>query len=1184
MRKGIKTLAASLAVAMLFTSMPVYAAPKSKNSWSSWSSWWNKGSGSSSSSSSNSSASLMLLEDESTVQEGTELRAATYAETKAGATLKYFPVTLYNYDASTINNATHQVEVDGGLGDTWNGIYFNNGNPTAESYTYSTTGGYTYSSTTVDYSKNNNYSTYTNGSYYVKVGNNYYVVTNITCTYKWSVYHYVYSWTITYDGGSTTSSNSSITLYTRKASNTATTNSLPYANWNYWTGFLTTNNTLSSKQTDQKGYVYSGLVAPKMENGQLKFTVPDGGIFDSTDTTTKSVYTNVGLPFVYNEKTGYYTFDASQDGAYFNGTPSSNTNLNWSDTPQYNSNQTGFYPFNNGTTVGSPDYHFGMIATIPFSMTSDGMTSSTSGEPIVFDFAGDDDVWVFIDGTLVLDIGGIHNSVNGSINFAQNTTTVSSTDSSLNSGAIIKGGTSSAGAISGKLFSDEKGTGVLNTDLASFAAADQHTLTVYYLERGEGSSNCKISFNLPMKDTVAVRKTVADKDSAGVALNDEVLAQINNRDFGFTLYKDAEAVAKATYNLYNVDNQYIATASTDERGHFNLKNGQTAKFTGEIAEDGTTYYVMEDGLGDNWEAPSFTYTSTAANGVTETPSSVQGTSMSVTANGSAEAEDAVTFVCTNTMKHIDSTSIEANDDKVVIDYGLPVEIDVLANDVAVGGTKSIVEEVISGQYGTATVENGKIKYQLTKQLSGVEKLEYTVKVTAAEEVDNKTAKASVYIIPATSMYYEEDFTGLVSFTQGGWTTVGSAQTDPQESGVVGTTTDSPYGSDVAYLNDSGDSNGSSQYVNTASDSAKFSYEFTGTGTSFFARTTNNSGYMRVVIKQNGNVVNTFMRDTSYKTNDSDITLYNVPVFTYEADNYGTYTVEVTIAGGANSEKYGKEFWLDGIRVIEPLNTGDAYASTAREAYATDGEANMTVATLRQKLLKDYTVDTEDGTVDWIGEGFVIFTDTNGEIKKASEYESNGPKEEVYLNKDQSVTFALKNWDRNSHKVYLGIKAPMGEGTVDINGHSLDIRNAADCYYEISDYVRITTDGDGVFEVKCTSDKIISITNIKVTGDAEFTIVGQEDISANVYAVMERSRNLPDDAEEPEDEEETLTEPDSTEETDLSDDDVTEAEEVADDVTESEDLVEEPQTETSGQEIGEANTEQVPEENGLGEDE
>ena len=163
-----------------------------------------------------------------------------------------------------------------------------------------------------------------------------------------------------------------------------------YATWNTWTGLLTTNNTISSTQTSQKGYVYSGLVGSDMQNGNIHFTVPDGGIFDSGDTKTKEVYTNVGLPFVYEN--GYYTFDASQDSAYFSGTAESETNLTWNDTAQTNKtdNRKGFYPFNSGTSVRTPDYHFGMIATIPFSMTADGKISSTSDEDIKFEFAGDE--------------------------------------------------------------------------------------------------------------------------------------------------------------------------------------------------------------------------------------------------------------------------------------------------------------------------------------------------------------------------------------------------------------------------------------------------------------------------------------------------------------------------------------------------------------------------------------------------------------------------------------------------------------------------------------------------------------------------------------------------------------------------------------------------------------------------
>ncbi|MGN0299443.1 MAG: hypothetical protein ACI4C1_09730, partial [Lachnospiraceae bacterium] len=98
------------------------------------------------SSSTNSETTMTLVEDDTTVEEGTELRASTYALTTTSSsdevsaqadtttTLKYFPVTMYNYDKATINNATHQVEVDGNLGDTWNGIYFSAGSPAAEAY------------------------------------------------------------------------------------------------------------------------------------------------------------------------------------------------------------------------------------------------------------------------------------------------------------------------------------------------------------------------------------------------------------------------------------------------------------------------------------------------------------------------------------------------------------------------------------------------------------------------------------------------------------------------------------------------------------------------------------------------------------------------------------------------------------------------------------------------------------------------------------------------------------------------------------------------------------------------------------------------------------------------------------------------------------------------------------------
>lgn len=1151
--KHRKIIALLLVLCMcVATAVPVSAAgfysagtsSFTKSITSGWTDFWNRLFGGSNSGADNETtdggddSELTLVEDETTVEESTELRASTYAlrnsvstyASTGTTTLKYFPVTLYDYDTTTINNATHQVEVDNGLGSTWNGIYFSNGSPAAESYAYSTTGGYTYSSTTVSYSKNSDYSTYTNGSYYVDVNGTKYVVTGITCKKNNG-----YNWTITYNGGSTTSSKYSITLYTRKASNTATTRSLSYAAWNWWN--KNTNN------NDNGQYTYSGLVNSTLDaNKNISFTKPDGGIFND-DATVKTIYTNVEMPFVY--KNGTYTFDASQNGAYFYANSAqgstaaqSNGRLYFNEgNPQSNGGTYGdgsstvWMPFNSTQSISGEsncNYHFGMAATIPFTMTANGKMNANddNSEDITFSFSGDDDVWVFIDGQLVLDLGGIHNRLDATINFAKNTWSLSKSNTVNVAVADYNGA-----AISGKLFNDDNGTGTLNQTRETFAATDSHELTIFYLERGAGSSNCKIQFNLPMKDTVSVTKRATQSISSDGIVSPLTAAEqavVDNIDFGFTLTKNGTPVANTNYNLMNANGQVISTPSTDANGHFTLRNGQTARFVGEIVTNGAEYQVVEDAVeAKGFKLPTYTYSGTAAGGFTvssafyttgsDIPSTTKNlTSAAVTAKGSDEAEDSLTFVCENYFDaNLPNPSSRPVDDQIVIDYGLPVVIDVLANDVYRGDSIEITD-VTGAQYGTATIENGKITYQLTKQLTGVEVLTYTAKVTGSGNsgstttTDSESNTAKVYIIPATSMYYEENFSDLVTFT-GNWSDVGTAQTDPQEPGVVGTVGDSPYGSDAAYLNDGGDSNGSSKYVDTTNGAASFSYTFTGIGTSFFARTSDSTATISILVTdKDGKQVAYQNRNTIYTAADDSTkvgTLYNIPVYTIDGLDYGTYTVEVTVLKAVTILGYGNDFYLDGIRVIAPLNDSDDNASIAKAAYATDGEANMMVATLRQKLLKESAIEKdvtdEDGNTTtqlaWDGENFVIFTDTNGEIKSAEEYKSNGPKEEVYLNKAQSVTFSLNDWDPNTNKIYLGIKAPTGSGSVSINNNTLTINNATDCYYDITNYATINTDENGVkiatFEIKATSS-LISVTNIKVTGNTEFTIVQQDDVTVD----------------------------------------------------------------------------------------
>ncbi len=1055
MKKGLRAKLFAFALALcLCTTMvtPAFAASgrynSSGNRWS-FSNWWNNrwnhddDNTSDSNKSDSSETKLKLVEDQSTVAEGTELRASTYKVENTDAasnasTIKYFPVTMYNYDTKKINKATHNAEAAKADAnnqqsiDTWKGLYFSSGNP-------------------VKGAGNDQYRKYNRSEY---LGDN------------------------------------AGTAGGREYSTET------YAKWNYWGA-----NVKNAGYTGN--YICSGLVEKSLDkSNNIVFTNTEPGLFRSDDTTNsygKTIYTNVGLPFQYDKTTNYYTFNSNKMSAHFTdkNPAASNTNLTYSTSPQTitdlsaqgKSDNASWLPFDKKTSIATDNatYHFGMQAVIPFSMTANGKMNAADEKSadIKFDFSGDDDVWVFVDGKLVLDIGGIHNEMAGTMNFATNEWKVLKSTDNTNKATA---GDMNGQEMTGQLFNDKNGKGVLGTDRETFAATTSHTLTVFYLERGAGASNCKIKFNLPMEDSVSVKKLVSDKDSAGSAISADTQEAINNQEFAFKLFKNNEPLKNANYIILDESNQPIDTATTANDGTFKLKNKQTAKFVGQIPEAGNTYYVQEvKKEDDGWEKPSSSYTATAAKGSEVEQAANGATSAKVLIKGSNEANDQLNYTFTNVLTHVDKTTIHPQDDKIVIDYGLPVEIDPLANDVVQNGAKSI-ESVTGAQFGTAEIQGDKIIYTLNKQLTDVETLTYTVKATVSTASDDKTATAKIYIIPATSMYYEENFSDMVTFSKG-WTNEGTSATVYQEPGVVKTPNDSPYGSDNAYMNSRGDSCGTSKYVSTADGKAKaFKYTFTGTGTSFFARSSKDSGYMRVQITNSKDeVVKTLYRDTKYQNIG---TLYNIPVFTWNAEKYGTYTVTVTIAKNNNGTTYGTGFWLDGIRVMNPMYPDSNNFTIAQDAYAADGESNMKFATLRNALLADATQNENEELV-WENKNFVVFTDTDGKVKDASTYQSNGPKEEVYLAQGQSVSFSLTNWNANENHLYLGIKAPMGAGKVQLGDESVAVNNTVDCYYDVAKHAKISeVDGVKVATLTITnpSDSIISLTNIKVTGTPDFVII------------------------------------------------------------------------------------------------
>lgn len=1092
MKKGLRAKLFAFALALcLCTTMvtPAFAASgrynSSGNRWS-FSNWWNNrwnhddDNTSDSNKSDSSETKLKLVEDQSTVAEGTELRASTYKVENTDAasnasTIKYFPVTMYNYDTKKINKATHNAEAAKAYEnhqqsiDTWKGLYFSSGNP-------------------VKGAGNDQYRKYNQSKY---LGDN--------------------SGTV-----------GEKEYYTQT-----------YAKWNYW----------GKKDDGYTGnYICSGLVEKSLDkSNNIVFTNTDPGLFRSDDTTNsygKEIYTNVGLPFQYDKSKNEYSFNSNTMSAHFTDKKpaGSNTDLTYSASPQTitdisaqgkGDSKASWLPFDKETSIATDDatYHFGMQAVIPFSMTSNGRLDPADDESdaITFDFSGDDDVWVFVDGKLVLDIGGIHNEMAGTMNFATNEWKVlKSADNTCNDTV----GDMNGQKMSGKLFNTDSEKGVLETDRETFAATTSHTLTVFYLERGAGASNCKIKFNLPMEDSVSVKKLVSDKDSADSAISTDTQEAINNHEFAFKLFKNNKPLKNTNYIILNESNQPIGTATTASDGTFKLKNKQTAKFVGQIPKDGNTYYVQEVEE-DGWQTPSSSYAATAANGCTVQEKANGATSAKVLINGSDEANDQLNYTFTNVLTHVNTTTVQMQGETIVLDYGLPVQIDVLHNDTPLTGSGNTIQKMeitgirkadsgdefskptsnddalqltygkayIEAGNGTGGIKDGRIIYTPTKQATDLDKIEYQVKVTAksgdAEETD--TGEATVTVIPATSMYYEENFSDMVTFSKTGWTNEGTSGTVYQEPGVVKTPNDSPYGSDNAYMNSSGDSCGTSKHVSTADGKAKaFKYTFTGTGTSFFARSSSDSGYMRVQITNSaGKEVKTLYRDTKYQNTG---TLYNVPVFTWNAEKYGTYTVTVTIAKKTDSSVYGTEFYLDGIRVMNPMNPESSNTTIAQDAYAADVESNMTFATLRNALLAD-TKQNENEELVWDNKNFVVFTDTNKEVKDASTYQSNGPKEEVYLANGQSVSFSLTDWNANKNHLYLGIKAPMGAGTVKLGGESVAVNNTVDCYYDVAKHAKISeVNGVKVATLTITnpSDSIISLTNIKVTGTPNFVIIPVKD--------------------------------------------------------------------------------------------
>lgn len=296
-------------------------------------------------------------------------------------------------------------------------------------------------------------------------------------------------------------------------------------------------NTLSSTSKNENGCGYL-LTA----DGSSNMPLFDYNKLKKNSNVASSVYE--GLNFPFNESTfngiTTYSYDSFTDK---NRVIDGDFKVDkYSNATVGNDKGVGFFPFDKTTpTKNANKYGYGTEFDIDFYMSETGKLTAADGtqKDITFNFSGDDDVWVYVDGVLVLDLGGAHKVSSGSINFSNMQViykaAVDSSDNINNRTADPK--------TDDKYATDEKY--VTTVDLAKIFKANgaefnnknsskKHTLQMFYMERGSFDSNCSISFNLPQNTGLLVRNDV-NFDSVNPGLKDATMGVANKDYFSYMI-------------------------------------------------------------------------------------------------------------------------------------------------------------------------------------------------------------------------------------------------------------------------------------------------------------------------------------------------------------------------------------------------------------------------------------------------------------------------------------------------------------------------------------------------------------------------------------------------------------------------------------------------------------------------
>ncbi len=330
---------------------------------------------------------------------------------------------------------------------------------------------------------------------------------------------------------------------------------------------------------NSSGFI-QGLAKDKLVNGNLciadKYT--NGTTFFPTENTNSSVYTellsNWKFPFK-KEQNGYYIFDSNQYHV--------ERDYSTKTFKLHKGDKNGFFPFNDcddDTSIPSNrELAFSARIEIPFVMTNDGRIFNESVqqyENMVFNFSGDDDVWIFVDDQLVLDLGGCHVELQASIDFAKNEVyyqNIFNLDTYENEVAVNR-----------KAFKD----GMLSPG--------EHTITLFYMERAGGDSNLIANFNFQSGGIQANyidmdTNKVLDTESQSGAVGRKVTTSAKDIE-GYTLVKKPKTESFTlteklqTVNYYYAKNTSVVAKYVDEKTNEEISDRVT--LNGKFGDSYTT--------------------------------------------------------------------------------------------------------------------------------------------------------------------------------------------------------------------------------------------------------------------------------------------------------------------------------------------------------------------------------------------------------------------------------------------------------------------------------------------------------------------------------------------------------------------------------------------------------------------